>query len=200
MRRRQGVGHSVGSEGGGGAAAVRRHLAHAVAGLVMSYLVTVAALVVVIVAPAVFGWRPHLAVSGSMRPMFGPGDVVLVAPGQPGRYYEAPAVITYRGSGGTVTHRVADTRMEPDGVSYTTKGDANRTADSTRVEHTQVVGAVRLVVPLVGLPVLWAQRHDWVWLILWLASIVMALSLLNPERRLTCWPPVPRRQAARATP
>lgn len=160
---------------------VRTFLADALSGLAMSYLVVVGALVAAVVVPMVFGWQPHVAVSGSMRPTFDPGEVVLVAPAEAGRFYKAPSVITYRQDGALVTHRVVDIEVTEKGTSYATKGDANRVEDSSRVEHEDVVGAVRMVVPLVGMPMLWLQQRHWVPLALFVGSIVGALSVVRRE-------------------
>lgn len=161
-----------------------RHFVAALGGLAMVYLAATAMLAMVTVTPVPFGWRPHVVVSGSMQPNLAPGDVILVAPAGPGRFYREGAVITFRTTGGTVTHRIADTSMDDDGASYATKGDANRVLDSGRVEHSEVLGAVRLTVPLVGRPVLWVRQHRWPAVGLWLASMLVALCVPDFERRL----------------
>ena len=169
-------------EGADRDATVRTFLRDALSGLAVTYLVVVTALVAAVMVPMAFGWQPHVAVSGSMRPTFDPGEVVLVAPAEPGRFYEAPSVITYRQSGSLVTHRITDTQVTEEGGSYGTKGDANRTPDSSRVEHDEVVGAVRLIVPLVGRPLLWMKNREWLPLILLVGSIVMALSAVRRDQ------------------
>jgi hypothetical protein len=60
-----------------------------------------------------------------------------------------------------VTHRVVATGKDPTGVvAYTTQGDANQVPDSGAVPHDQVVGAVRMVVPFVGLPQMWLHNGE----------------------------------------
>jgi signal peptidase len=162
----------------------------------MVYLTATAALIVVSVVPLGIGWRPHLVLSGSMQPAFDRGDVVLVAPPEPARYYEPGAVVTFRESGGTVTHRVVETRPAPGAASYVTKGDANRVRDSRPVDHGEVVGAVRVVVPLLGRPLVWLRRHQWLPLALWLATVAAALSVRGLDRRLVGSMPVRGREAA----
>lgn len=168
-------------EGADAVSRVRTFLADAVSGVAMSYLVVVAALVAAAMVPMAFGWQPHVAVSGSMRPTFDPGEVVLVAPAEPSRFYDPPTVITYRQDGTVVTHRVVDTQVTEEGTSYGTKGDANRAPDSGRVDHEDVVGAVRLVVPLVGQPLLWARHRQWPALSLVVVSVLGALSAARRE-------------------
>ena len=53
-----------------------------------------------------------------------------------------------------VTHRVVG--QEADG-SYRTQGDANPTPDPRPVHPGNIVGVGRLLVPMVGLPVVWLR-------------------------------------------
>lgn len=111
---------------------------------VLSYL---AAMVAWVAVPTVTqGWHPVVVVSGSMSPSIRAGDIVLFEKGAepvPG------AVIAFHTDGGLVTHRVAG--VNEDGT-YQTKGDANRSADSTPVSPEAVHGVGRLLVPYIGFP------------------------------------------------
>lgn len=135
-----------------------------------------------VLIPTLFmGWRPMAIESGSMGPTIHAGDVVLVEPfrDQP---VEAGRVITYEDPakpGRLVTHRV--TAVNDDGT-YRTKGDANTDADSTPLEPRQIRGVGRLVVPRVGLPVVWLTRSQYGALAAWAISVVVALFLLAPSR------------------
>lgn len=100
-------------------------------------------------APRLWGWEPLVITSGSMAPNVRVGDVVVVAPVVGS--VRAGTVVTYRdhGSDRLITHRVVAVR--PDG-SYVTRGDANAQPDPTPVAPGEVVGEVRLLVPVIGLP------------------------------------------------
>lgn len=129
------------------------------------YLLVVVLLVLTALVPAVVAsWQPLAVVTGSMQPAIRPGSMVLAAPAGPGAYYSTPSVVTFHDParpGRLVTHRILDTTVgTTGGVSYTTKGDANRVADSDQVPHGDVVGVVRMVVPFVGLPALWAHNGN----------------------------------------
>ena len=92
-----------------------------------------------------------LVTSGSMSPALSPGDVVVVRTDPvPGDGIEVGEVITFRPRSGTtaVTHRVVDIRFDAVGdVSYVTKGDANRDADTVTVTDREIVGQVESVLP-----------------------------------------------------
>jgi signal peptidase len=122
-------------------------------------LVVVAMLVIWSVLPTLFGWRAQVVLTGSMRPRIEPGDLVLAAPVrtgdlQPGRIvlFSDPAH-----AGRTLVHRLV--RFDGDG-NMITKGDANRSEDSTPATTTAALGIPRLRVPYVGRPVVWLHEHD----------------------------------------
>jgi len=99
--------------------------------------------------------HPVLTVlSGSMRPTFRPGDLVIdnaVTSANANRL-AVGNVITYRlPSGGLVTHRIIHVLTGPSGdVTYQTQGDANNIADSTPVAPSQVVGTYSKRIPYAG--------------------------------------------------
>jgi signal peptidase len=133
-------------------------------------------------APMVLGWQSRVVISGSMLPTIRPGDVALVGTATPGPSTLPPGrIVLVRDptrSTGHYLHRVR--RYEASG-KVVTRGDANRVDDYPAVEPGQVVGQLRLVVPLVGLPMLWWQEHEWFRLaalagLSW-SSLVLALGL-----------------------
>ena len=66
--------------------------------------------------------------------------------------------------------------MESDG--FVTKGDANPTPDASRVKADGVLGAGRLVVPIIGLPTVWAATGSLVPLGAWFVLVVGGLAYL----------------------
>lgn len=128
------------------APAVRGRGHEVTAGLVATALWSLLWLGVWVAVPAlVLGWQPVAITSGSMSPLIRAGDVVLLDPSAP---VETGSVITYPRGDGLETHRVVD--VGDDG--YVTRGDANGAPDRSPVAPDQVLGAGRLVVPLVGAP------------------------------------------------
>lgn len=103
------------------------------------------------------GWDAVVVTSGSMSPTLRIGDVVFIDD-HPDQMLGQRTVITFErvgGDDGLVTHRVFETLAADE--SYVTKGDANPTPDADAVHRDDVVGVGRLVVPFLGLPVVWAE-------------------------------------------
>lgn len=125
-----------------------------------------------VVAPVVAGWSSVVITSGSMAPSIEPGDVVVATPSD-GRGLGPGTVVVFRDDArpGLVTHRIVS--VNDDGT-YETRGDANRVNDSAPLAPDQVVGVAKILVPLVGLPVLWARTGAWLNLGIWAAVITLA--------------------------
>lgn len=121
--------------------------------------------------PILIGWRPYVVESGSMEPRIHVGDVVLASPNQdPQQLLGRVTVFTDPAKPeNTKTHRVV--QIAPDGT-LVTKGDANPTPDSVHVPMSDVRGLGRLLVRFVGLPLIWLQTQEWLWLLLLVASLI----------------------------
>ncbi|WP_353892423.1 signal peptidase I [Proteinivorax hydrogeniformans] len=100
--------------------------------------------------PSVMGVSSMSVLSGSMRPMLQPGDMIFT---------QRPVideikiddVLTYRvGANTLVTHRVVDIVTEGNEIKFQTKGDANNTKDSQLVAADQVVGTYLFRIPKGG--------------------------------------------------
>lgn len=113
--------------------------------------------------PVAFGWQTAVIVTGSMHPAVRVGDVVATAPVRTEDVSRLPAgsvlLMDDPAKPGTLLlHRLVKHR---DDGTLITKGDANRSRDSTPVPPQNVKGVARLRVPSVGLPVLWARQGEW---------------------------------------
>lgn len=107
------------------------------------------------------GWDAVVVTSGSMSPKLRAGDLLFIDE-HPPEMLGQRSVITFRrpgGDGELVTHRVFETIADDE--VYVTKGDANPAPDVDRVPRDEVVGVGRLVVPFVGLPVVWAAEGQY---------------------------------------
>lgn len=136
----------------------------------------------------VTGWDPVVITSGSMSPTLRPGDVLVVDEHPADELVGQRSVITFRSAADDqelITHRVAEV-LSNDRV-YITQGDANPTRDSDPVTVDRVEGVGRLVVPLIGLPVVWATEGNMVPLVavavLTLAAALIAAKSLALTRR-----------------
>ena len=126
-----------------------------------------------------FGWSPNLTMSESMTPSVRPGDVVLTSP-----VGTEPLGI---GFGDRLRGRERQDhppRHRPRGRgAYRTRGDANADEDPLAVQRDQIVGAGRLLIPMVGLPAYWFRSGHMVGFAGWLAITIAALVLApNPRR------------------
>lgn len=126
----------------------------------------------VLLAALTTGWRPVVITSDSMQPTIRAGDVLLVDDHPDGLLAQQAVVTFTRDDGTTVTHRV----FGLEGERYVTKGDANPTPDAERVEPDAVTGVGRLIVPLVGMPLVWQQTGNTVALIAWMGLSLAALA------------------------
>jgi len=120
-------------------------------------LMTVGGLLLWSLAPHAAGLQSHVVLSGSMQPRILGGDVVLTQPLTAGELRPGQVVLFADPEGGRrlMLHRLV--AVDDDGA-LVTRGDANQSADSSRVAPSHVQGLARLRIPYVGLPVLW--RHE----------------------------------------
>ena len=144
------------------------------AGLVgRSWLWFIVGCLAVTLVPVLFGWRPYVVESGSMEPRINIGDVILASPVSE-RSDVLGRVIVFNSPskpGEVLTHRV----VRFDGPrEIVTKGDANRIDDTGRIKMSDVRGLGRLLVRWVGLPLVWLQTGQWLFLALFVASLWMA--------------------------
>ena len=107
------------------------------------------------------GWyRVETVLSGSMRPAFAPGDMIVVTP-EPLRDVQAGQVISYHipiGDQHVQTHRIVKVVRGGDHPVVRTKGDANDSVDpwKARLDGTKA-WRVRLVAPKLGLLIVWLR-------------------------------------------
>ena len=75
------------------------------------------------------------------------------------------------------------------GDTYRIQGGANGQAKSTPLMAYQVVGVVRLLVRLVGLPINWYSAGAWIHLAVWLTDLSLAVLVIRnpPLERYDPW-------------
>jgi signal peptidase len=126
--------------------------------LAMTTALSAACLLGMATLPAAFGWNSAVVMSGSMRPAFNPGDVVVSSPVSIGQLHPGEIVVVADPlrPGKMLMHRFV---RQGTGDTIVTRGDANASEDSTPVPYANVRGLPRMRVPFVGLPVLWLRTH-----------------------------------------
>lgn len=147
--------------------------------------------------PTVAGGGALVITSGSMGPHLRPGDVIVTTP-EVEHPLPAGTVVTFQDpavAGRIVTHRIVG---QHDDGTYQTKGDANRGPDSTPLPPDRIIGVPWMLVPSVGLPVLWLGSGQHALFAGWAAVSALAVAgvALRPTAR-TQQPPAPRRRPSR---
>ena len=133
---------------------VRRAAAMTVHVVVWTVIVGIAAaLVAAVLVPRLAGATPYTVLTGSMKPTYEPGALVVVRPVD-AFSINTGDVITYQlesGDPAVVTHRVISQGFDGNGnVVLRTKGDANEDPDPELVTAIQVRGEVWYSVPYLG--------------------------------------------------
>jgi len=144
--------HTVGSQGPR-PSPLRRALGAAVTALLVVVAIACAAAAVVVVANDLHFAR---AVSGSMEPMFKPGDALVVKPVSRERLSVGDVVLLPEspGSSSIRAHRIIAVSDTDEGIAVTTKGDANPAADSPpMVVESAEAPVVEAVIPLSAVPI-----------------------------------------------
>lgn len=120
------------------------------------------------------GYQLLIVLSGSMSPTFDTGSVVLVQRTAP-EDIAVGDVITFPGAGDTgktITHRVIAIETK-NGLSFTTKGDANNVADSVKQDPENIIGKVRYSIPYIGYFLEFSRTKTGIYLLIVLPSLII---------------------------
>ncbi len=112
----------------------------------------VAGIALMVLLPVVLGWRPYTVLTGSMRPVIQPGDVVMDRPVK-AINVKIGDVITFSDpsrEGALVTHRVRSLKRLGGRVEVETRGDANNASERWTIAREDPVGKVVYVLPKIG--------------------------------------------------
>ncbi len=115
--------------------------------LTNTVIVIVVAFMALLYVPRIMGISPYVVLSGSMEPTYHVGSLIFV-----NKNFDSIEVgdpITFQISSSTlVTHRVIE--VDQEAMLYTTKGDANNTADGSKVAYDNIVGVPMFTIPYLG--------------------------------------------------
>ena len=112
-----------------------------------------AVLALAVLVPRLAGATPYTVLTGSMRPLYPPGTLVVVRKVDPDAVGIGDVVTYQRESGDpeVVTHRVVAVSTNLRGeTTFTTQGAANDAPDETPVRPVQVRGRLWYSVPYLG--------------------------------------------------
>lgn len=161
----------------GGHASHVTAVARFTAGICAAFVLSCAAVAFTLAAvPTVLTpWSSTVVGSGSMRPLLHVGDVVLLRPARHPDALAPGAVVLVEDPtrAHPLLHRVIG--RQDDG--YVTKGDANPTADTDLVVPGQVRATGRLLVPVIGRPLLWISDGEVPRLLLLVSAVVVLARL-----------------------
>lgn len=172
----------LGAEPGAGGAWLRLLLS-VLARVYLAFLLT---LVVAALVPTLGSWTSYAVRSGSMEPALAVGDVVVAQPFSPSDPVPVGRVMVFEnpalpGRDQTLVHRIVEYLGAGE---YVSAGDANKDVDATPVRDSDLLARARILVPMVGLPLVWLRGGDLVllagWVLLTLAALAMA-RLRRPE-------------------
>lgn len=154
---------------------------HVLARAYRAFLVT---LLAVALLPTLWAWSGFVVRSGSMEPGIAVGDVVVAQPFDAADEVPLGRVVVFPNpakpdSGELLVHRVVE-RL--DGGTYATAGDANATYDAAAVTADDLEARARLLVPMVGRPVVWLAEGQLVPVGAWLLFTGLALALARRRR------------------
>lgn len=125
-------------------------------GQVLAWLVILGVVVILaaaVVVPRLSGATPYTVLTGSMRPNYPPGTLVVTKPVDADRI-RIGDVVTFQlvsGKPAVATHRVAEIVRTLGGETrFVTKGDANGFPDAEQVRGVQVRGKLWYSIPYLG--------------------------------------------------
>jgi len=93
------------------------------------------------------GIKSFVVLSGSMEPKLPVGSVIFTLPRAS---YDAGDIVSYYRDGNIVTHRIVDKKIAETGITYITKGDANKLDDTEQLMKSQIIGKQVFVIPYIG--------------------------------------------------
>ncbi|MGE4353724.1 MAG: signal peptidase I [Oscillospiraceae bacterium] len=116
--------------------------------LTMAVVVAVIVLALLLVGVRVIGYTPYVVLSGSMEPVFPTGSLIYVKAADAGDVSVGDPITFDMGDGTVATHRVV--AIDNAAGTFTTKGDANNTADFNPVPFDALIGMPVFCIPHLG--------------------------------------------------
>ena len=155
-------------------------------GKIWNVITTVLVVAVVVLAIAlagvrVIGIQPFTVLSGSMEPVYSPGDLIYVREVDYRTLGEGD-IITFMLSEDTVaTHRIVGVvpdENDPNVLRYRTKGDANDAEDGSLVHYKNVIGSPIFSLPKMGYVANYIQNPPGTYIAISGGAILMLLVFL----------------------
>ncbi|MDD4493248.1 MAG: signal peptidase I [Eubacteriales bacterium] len=132
--------------------------------------------------PSFLGYKPFIVLSGSMEPVFFPGDMVLVKEVAPDTL-EVGDIIAFRRGDSVITHRITDVTDSSGSREFVTKGDNNNIQDNFKVTPDMVEGIFLFGVAKIGNAAMFLQEP--IGLVVFIALPLILFILYDVLRRQT---------------
>ena len=150
---------------------------------IISTLAVILALVLVLllVAPRVFGVHVFTVLSGSMEPVYPVGSMIYVKSVDPFQLKEGHVISFLLDEDTVATHRIVDIVADDEDESvirFRTKGDANDAEDGSLVHCRNVVGTPIFTIPKLGFFTDYIQHPPGMYIAISAAAIVLLILLL----------------------
>ena len=131
----------------------------------------------------IFVYTGYRIITESMKPNINSGDVVLVKTINGDKEeIKKGDVITFRKNLEVITHRVIDIEENNGENVYVTKGDNNNLEDQERVEKSELLGKVVVVIPYLG-NIIGILENKIIFLILVLIFLILLLYKINIQEK-----------------
>lgn len=150
---------------------------------ILSTLAVILALVLVLllVAPRVFGMHVFTVLSGSMEPVYPVGSMIYVKSVDPFQLNEGDVISFLLDEDTVATHRIVGIVADDEDESvirFRTKGDANDAEDGSLVHCRNVVGTPIFTIPKLGYFADYIQHPPGMYIAISAAAIVLLILLL----------------------
>ncbi|WBW98275.1 signal peptidase I [Oceanirhabdus sp. W0125-5] len=97
--------------------------------------------------PSIGGHRMLTVLSGSMRPVLEPGDIIII---KDNTHIDEGDIITFKSNNLIITHRVIEVISKENEVLYKTKGDNNNVEDKILIKQDNILGEYLFRIPYLG--------------------------------------------------
>lgn len=135
------------------------------------------------IPPSCFGYTPLMVETGSMLPLFGEDDLLLIKNTPDDAEYYPGDVICFHSGDVYVTHRIDSIGKDDNGNAvYTTKGDANNTPDRETVRSEQILGVYQIRFAGMGKALLFIQTPLGMIVCVMLPILIVILLFTVPPR------------------
>ena len=127
--------------------------------IIISIIPIILVIIIVYFISGYFKYYALAIASGSMKPVFDRGSVVIIE--QVNNKYnnyeklKEGEIIAYRTEKAIIVHRLIRIVNTDEDKFYYTKGDANKDEDDYLIKKENIIGIVRFNIPYIGYPTVW---------------------------------------------